>query len=228
MTYRVMLALSIVVASTLMAGCASKGWDTKATFDQPAASKRVGGFSDEDARLYRNCVQHIQNRHQNIRGLTIRQVVDQERGREKQRSAFAESQRQRQEAAAARRRELVAAAEQRRHEIAAAANERRREEEESHLLHGSPGCLVLDRRTVHTESGEYTWYIDGKVTNQCDRDLGYVQVSIGFYDASGNLENSGLANVNNLAAGETWSFKKHVYESTSSDGRWGIEKVTGY
>jgi hypothetical protein len=226
MMYRVVFIL--VPALIAIAGCGSNGWNTKATLDQPAASKRVGGFNDKDATLYRNGVQHIINRHQNIGAFTIGQVVDQERGREAQRAKIQVVLAAQRASAALRQREQREAAAEHQRELAAAAAQRRQEEEDSHLLHGSPSCLILDRRTVHTESGEYTWSIDGKVTNRCDRDLGYVQVSIGFYDASGNLENSGLVNVNNLGAGETWSFKKRVYETTSANGQWGIEKVTGY
>jgi hypothetical protein len=87
--------------------------------------------------------------------------------------------------------------------------------------------LILDRRTVYTVAEEYSWSIVGKVRNTCGRDFRYVQISFAFYDAAGNKENSGIVNMNDLPAGETWSFKKHVYEETSSGGKWSIESLWG-
>lgn len=97
--------------------------------------------------------------------------------------------------------------------------------EEAHMFHGSPDCLVLDRRTLHNESGDYVWYVAGKVKNTCDRDFSYVQVEVGFYDDSGNLRNSGLANVNNLDSGDTWSFRALA---TEDGGTWRIKGLTGF
>lgn len=85
-----------------------------------------------------------------------------------------------------------------------------------------PDCLVLDRRTMDSESDEYAVYVKGTVKNTCDRGFTYVQVEINFYHPDGSLENSGLANVNNLGAGDSWSF---TTPSIGSDGgTWRIEK----
>jgi hypothetical protein len=81
---------------------------------------------------------------------------------------------------------------------------------------------------MHAEPTEYSWRIVGRVRNGCDRGMRYVQVSFGFYDANGNLETSGIVNVNNLDAGETWAFRKTVYESISDGGKWGVENVEGH
>jgi hypothetical protein len=56
----------------------------------------------------------------------------------------------------------------------------------------------------------------------------YVSVHFKFYDSSGNVENTGIVNMNNLGSGETWSFKKVVYENVSSGGRWGMDEITGF
>ena len=112
----------------------------------------------------------------------------------------------------------------RRQHAAAAA----RAAEESAMFHGTPDCLVLDKRSLTTESGDYTWYIEGKVKNTCDHDLSYAQVEFNFYDAAGNQESSGLVNINNLGAGETWAFKKPVYETQDGGGKWRVAGLSGF
>lgn len=54
-----------------------------------------------------------------------------------------------------------------------------------------PSALEVPWRT-HPSSTSTLWYIDGKVTNRCDHDLGYVQVEFNFYDDSGNQTGSGM------------------------------------
>lgn len=136
--------------------------------------------------------------------------------------------------AAARQRELAAENERRAAEAkqqeeanARAAVQEQKEAEEANLFHGDPDCLVLDKRSLTTESGDYTWYIEGKVINTCDRDFGYAQVEFNFYDSSGNQVASGLVNINNLAAGQTWSFKKSVYETETSRS-WRVAGLSAF
>jgi len=218
------VALAIVGCSgsaTSTSTVRSSRWNDKALPSARNAERHVGGFTAAQRAAYKKGVQHIINRHQKVGSFTIAQVVDQQTAREEAREAAIQRDRERKAAVAREARERAAAA-------ARAAREARIAAEERHLRHGEPDCLVLDDRTLHTESGEYTWYIDGKVQNRCDRDLHYVQVSIGFYDSAGNLANSGLDNVANLAAGQTWAFRKAVYESNTSGGTWRVEKITGF
>ena len=71
-------------------GCAaappSPHWRDKATLNERAAAASVGGFNDDEARLYHGGVQHLVNAHKNVGSFTIRQVVDQEQARESSRS----------------------------------------------------------------------------------------------------------------------------------------------
>lgn len=61
--------------------------------------------------------------------------------------------------------------------------------------------------TSHTLSKqEYGGYIV-KGTATSSRDLGYAEVKVKFYDDSGALIESGLANINDLGAGEKWNFE---------------------
>lgn len=197
------------------------GLDSKATYNERIARERSGGFTSEELQAYHLGLEHIRNQHENLGAFTIRRVIDEERGREQQRTKSAQEQDARREAAIMERQRKEQAA----HEARAAAIA---EAESRYLQRGRPSCLVLDRRSLHTESGEYTWYINGKVQNRCDSDMRYVAVHFGFYDSSGNLANSGLINVNNLAAGETWAFRKAVYESNTSGGKWGVQEIIGY
>jgi hypothetical protein len=92
------------------------------------------------------------------------------------------------------------------------------------MFHGDPDCLVLDERTLGTESDEYSWYVKGIVKNTCDHDLSYVQVEINFYRPDGTVSDSGLANVDNLGSGDSWSFKAL---GVDSGGTWRVEKISG-
>lgn len=65
------------------------------------------------------------------------------------------------------------------------------------------------------------------MTNRCDHDMGYVQVEFNFFDNSGNQVSSGMVNVNNLSAGQTWAFKKAVYE-TEVSGKWQVSGLSGF
>jgi hypothetical protein len=61
--------------------------------------------------------------------------------------------------------------------------------------------------TSHTLSKqEYGGYIV-KGTATSSRDLGYAEVKVKFYDDSGSLIDSGIANINDLGAGEKWNFE---------------------
>jgi hypothetical protein len=73
----------IIVALCAVPGEASpSGWDTKATTNERAASRKVGGFSESQRVAYHQGLQHLYNTHQRVGGYTIRQVVAQERTRE--------------------------------------------------------------------------------------------------------------------------------------------------
>jgi|GEM_PF-3010714 len=127
----------------------------------------------------------------------------------------------RQRAAERTRVAAVAVAQEHANQAAAA----RRRAAEASMYHGTPDCLVLDTRTLSSESSDYASYVTGKVLNQCDRDFGYVQVEINFYKG-GSLANSGLANANNLAAGASWSFR--AIATVEGSYTYRVEKVVGF
>jgi len=180
------------------------GYRHKATSSISRASKLVGNFpTGQDTSDYGTGLAHIAHLHEKLGNFTIAQVLSEGRAVREQQDADRERQRQ--------------AAEQ--------AAEAKKAAEEANLIHGDPDCLVLDRRTLDTEADEFTGYVKGTVKNTCDRDFSYVQVEINFYHPDGTLDNSGLANVNNLGAGDSWSFK--TPSIGSGGGTWRVMKISG-
>jgi hypothetical protein len=79
-----------------VAGCGAQRadnphWRDKATVSERAASDRVGGFTDDERRLYHLGVQHIVHGREHVGTYTVRQVVDQEQTRENMRHAIRKS-----------------------------------------------------------------------------------------------------------------------------------------
>lgn len=99
---------------------------------------------------------------------------------------------------------------------------------EANEFHGNPDCVYLLRNSIHADSDESMWYIHGKVINSCDRSFGYAQVTFGYYDDSGNLVTSGAINVNNLEAGQTWSFSKPVYETNGQSYHYRVTGLSAF
>lgn len=184
----------------------------KASSSISHASDVVGNFpTDQDRADYALGLDHIGHLHQRIGNYTIYQVISEGKALRLQADAAKEAERQRSAQAARRAAEATAAAER---------------TEAAHLTHGSPDCLVLDDRPLGNESGEYNGYAKGTVRNTCDRNFSYVQVEINYYSPSGALEESGLANVNNLGPGESWSWKT-IGQGTAG-GSWSVKGITGY
>lgn len=67
------------------------------------------------------------------------------------------------------------------------------------------------------------WYVEisGTIKNDTGSDYRYVQVSFSLYDANGINLGTAFDNMNNLGAGETWSFNAQSLE-------WYDTKVTSY
>lgn len=63
-------------------GQSTPTWSHKAVSDEKTASGIVGGFSDDDHRLYGRGLEHIKDRHERPGQFTIGEVIDAERARE--------------------------------------------------------------------------------------------------------------------------------------------------
>lgn len=53
----------------------------------------------------------------------------------------------------------------------------------------------------------FSYYIEGSVKNNKDKDYSYVQIEFVCYDAEGNNLGTAIDNTNNLLENETWKFK---------------------
>lgn len=73
---------------------------------------------------------------------------------------------------------------------------------------------------------EFMSSVVGKIRNNSDDNLSYVQVEINLYDAEGNLVGSTLDNVNNLRPGDTWRFEAIVLDDDVDS--YSIEGITGF
>ena len=87
----VVIAIFVIIAvAGMRSSTRGTGFDAKATVNERVASDRVGGFNDDDKRLYHLGIAHVVNTHGKIGSLTIGQVIDQERAREQQRASRAD------------------------------------------------------------------------------------------------------------------------------------------
>ena len=77
-------------------------------------------------------------------------------------------------------------------------------------------------------SNPYSAVIRGILTNNTDRDYGYLQVEYILYDADGNQIGSALANVNNLKAGGSWKFEAVTLKSPDEIAAFELADVTGF
>jgi hypothetical protein len=78
---------------------------------------------------------------------------------------------------------------------------------------------------VSVTQDEYFTKITGLLTNNCGRDLTYVEITYKLYDRAGNVVGTALANQDNLKAGEIWRFSAL---GRSGVFRYELEKVTAY
>jgi len=94
-------------------------------------------------------------------------------------------------------------AETERQQLAKAEAEAARKAEEEYDADG----LVLLKRTVKGEQGEFGTTIIGTVVNRRDRKLTYAQITFNLYDNSGAQVGTAMANINGLEPGGRWNFK---------------------
>jgi hypothetical protein len=99
--------------------------------------------------------------------------------------------------------------------------------DQGYVYHGSPPCLTVADGSLQSHSGEYSPYITGKLENRCGRAMRYLSIHFVFYDRRGNVESTGIVNLADLAAGQTWAFRKTIYEQHTTGGRWEIQKIIG-
>ena len=113
------------------------------------------------------------------------------------------AERNRQEEARLAQEAAIAKAETERKRTAQAEAEAARKAEEEYDANG----LVLLRKTVAGNVGEFGGEITGMVVNRRSRKLSYAQITFNLYDHSGAQVGSAIGNINGLESGGTWKFK---------------------
>jgi hypothetical protein len=80
--------------------------------------------------------------------------------------------------------------------------------------------IATEKRRIHC----ILYTSRATIENTCDKDFSYVQVQMTVYRHDGTVVDRGLANVNNIKAGETWSWK--TIQSDDS-GTWDVTNISG-
>lgn len=81
---------------------------------------------------------------------------------------------------------------------------------------------------ISPESNDFSTYIEGKITNNSDKELSYIQVTYSIYDSEGNTIGTCMDNENNLDAHGTWKFKAICLEGVSDISRYELKEITGW
>lgn len=94
---------------------------------------------------------------------------------------------------------------------------------------GSTDELVLeDGHSGSADEYGITYYINGYVKNESDKDYSYVQINFNVYDADGNTIGSCLANNSGLEANGRWKFEALCSGDANSISRYELDEITGY
>jgi len=78
----------------------------------------------------------------------------------------------------------------------------------------STSKLDISGTTMSVEYNEYLGYsatIKGIAKNNSKKNYSYASVEFSVYDAAGNNLGTALANINNLASGDTWNFSASLF-----------------
>ena len=79
--------------------------------------------------------------------------------------------------------------------------------------------LNISGCTLSVEYNEYLGYsttIKGLAKNNSKKNYSYASVEFSVYDSAGNNLGTALANINNLASGDSWSFEASLFSFTST------------
>ena len=74
-----------------------------------------------------------------------------------------------------------------------------------------------------------SYYIEGNVTNNTDKEYSYVQIEFICYDKDGENLGTAIDNTNNLLGNETWKFKAMaMFGDVENIDHCDYKEVTGY
>lgn len=77
-------------------------------------------------------------------------------------------------------------------------------------------------------SNQFATYITGKLTNNTEDEVSYIQVEYNLYDAEGAQVGTALANTNNLQPGGVWKFEAIGTASPDEVASFELIDVTGF
>ena len=78
-------------------------------------------------------------------------------------------------------------------------------------------------------SDSFSYYIEGTVTNNKDKDYSYVSIEFVCYDANGNNLGTAMDNTNNLLGNETWKYKAMgLFTSDEKVDHCNFQEVSGW
>lgn len=83
---------------------------------------------------------------------------------------------------------------------------------------------ILSHRMAKGQYGNL--YVVGQARNNGDSSMSYASVEVVFLDGGGNQLESGMDNINNLAAGRTWNFEA-IYPGMNSQRVYNYEIKAG-
>lgn len=86
----------------------------------------------------------------------------------------------------------------------------------------------LIESNISSESNEFSTYIEGRIKNNQNKELSYIQVTFSIYDADGNTIGTCIDNQNTLDAYGTWKFKAICIEDVSNVSRYELKEITGW
>lgn len=74
-----------------------------------------------------------------------------------------------------------------------------------------------------------SYYIEGSVKNNKDKDYSYVQIEFVCYDDKGNNLGTAIDNTNNLLGNQTWKFKAMtLFTDVANVDHCNYHKITGW
>lgn len=77
-------------------------------------------------------------------------------------------------------------------------------------------------------SDSFSYYIEGTVTNNRDKDYSYLQIEFVCYDKDGNNLGTAIDNTNNLLANQTWKYKAMLFSSDTKVDHCDYHDITGW
>lgn len=100
----------------------------------------------------------------------------------------------------------------------------------------SNSTTTVKKEKLELEDGHYgysdeygiSYYIEGYVKNNTDKNYNYVQISFTTYDSEGNTIGSCLDNNSSLDANGRWKFKAICSGDAKSTASYKLDKLTGY